>query len=87
MAQCAPSGPLAGMSTDQLQAALASAQQAYTELLTGSRGVTFGYTQGDGAKSVTFQATSPAQLTAFIQQLQRALGIGGRRRPLRMLYR
>lgn len=84
---CATSGPFVGMTTQQLQAALGAAQQAYTELLTGRRGVTFSYDQGSGNKSVTYQATSPEQLSMFIAQLQRALGIGGRRRPLRMLYR
>ncbi|KKZ18101.1 phage head-tail adapter protein [Serratia marcescens] len=68
-------GPLAGMTPEQLKAALAAAQEAYTELQTGNKGVSFSYAQGDGTRSVTFQGTSLANLQVFIQQLQQALGI------------
>lgn len=79
---------LAGMTTQQLQAALASAQQAYTELTTGTKGVTFSYTQGDGARSVTYQQTNVQQLAAFIQLLQSQLGIVRHaRRPIRFNFR
>jgi len=82
-----PCGIFAGMTQAQLEAALAAAQAAYIELMTGKKGVTFSYTQGDGAKSVTYQATSVANITAFIMQLQQALGLCcGRRRPLRPVY-
>lgn len=68
-------GPLAGMTPEQLKAALAAAQEAYTELQTGNKGVSFSYAQGDGTRSVTFQGTSLANLQVFIRQLQQALGI------------
>lgn len=81
------SGILAGMSRDQLQAMLTAAQQAYTELMLGQKGVAFSYTQGDGTRSVTYQATSVANITSLIQQLQKALGMPhARRRAMRFRY-
>lgn len=68
-------GPLAGMTPEQLKAALAAAQEAYADLLLGNKGVSFSYAQGDGTRSVTFQGTSLANLQVFIRQLQQALGI------------
>ncbi|RAW90619.1 MULTISPECIES: gpW family head-tail joining protein, partial [unclassified Photorhabdus] len=59
---------LAGaMTREQLQDALAKAQQAYIDLATGSRGVSFSYTQGDGTRSVSYQQSSLADLLALIQ--------------------
>jgi hypothetical protein len=89
---CTPFDPgrsiLAGMSTQQLQAALTAAQQAYAELMTGTKGVSFGYTQGDGMKTVTYSQTNVQQLTAFIQLLQAQLGLVPRaRRPIRFNFR
>lgn len=79
---------LAGaMTRDQLQAALTSAQQAYIELSTGAKGVSFSYTQGDGTRSVSYQQTDIGQLTALIQLLQAQLGIVKRPRvTLRFRY-
>lgn len=78
---------LAGMSRTQLLAALAAAQQAYLELGTGSKGVSFSYAQGDGTRSVTYQQTDIGQLMALIQLLQAQLGIVKRpRRTLRFRY-
>lgn len=78
----------AGMSRDALTQALSSAQSALIALQTGSKGVTFNYTQGDGARSVTYQQTDIAALTALIRQLQQQLGIINRsRRPIRFVYR
>lgn len=68
-------GPLAGMTPEQLKAALAAAQEAYAELLLGNKGVSFSYAQGDGTRSVTFQGTSLANLQMFIRQLQQKLGL------------
>ena len=80
-------GLLAGMSRAQLAAMLASAQQAYTELLMGKKGVSFSYSQGDGTRSVTYQATTVANITMLIKQLQKALGINqASRRPMRFRY-
>jgi len=78
----------AGMDRAALQAALSSAQQAYIALSSGEKEVTASYTQGDGARSVTFTQTDVAKLTTLIRQLQQQLGIVCRaRRPLRFLYR
>ncbi|RAW92886.1 phage head-tail adapter protein [Photorhabdus sp. S9-53] len=57
------------------------------DLATGSRGVSFSYTQGDGTRSVSYQQSSLADLLALIQLLQAQLGIVSRpRRPIRLRY-
>ena len=54
---------LAGSMTDeQLRDALQKAQKAYIDLTTGSRGVSFSYSQGDGTRSVSYQQSSLADL-------------------------
>lgn len=79
---------LAGSMTDeQLRDALQKAQQAYIDLTTGSRGVSFSYSQGDGTRSVSFQQSSLADLLALIQLLQAQLGIVARpRKPVRFRF-
>lgn len=67
-----------GMTDEQLRDALQKAQQAYIDLTTGSRGVSFSYTQGDGTRSVSYQQSSLADLLALIQLLQAQLGIVAR---------
>jgi hypothetical protein len=82
------SGVFAGMTQPALQAALSQAQAAYLALSTGSKVETVSYTQGDGAKSVTYSRTNIGQLAALIGQLQQALGIQCRpRRTMRFLHR
>lgn len=77
-----------GMTPAQLQAALASAQAAYLALMTGSKGESFSYTQGDGTKSITYTRTNVQQLTVLIRQLQQALGIIPRaRRAISIQFR
>ena len=88
MSDVAQYGLFAGMTTQQLQAALTNAQQAYIALIGGSKGESFSYTQGDGGKTVTFTRANVGNLTMLIKQLQAALGIIPRvRRPIRLLYR
>lgn len=79
---------LAGaMTRAQLQEALTAAQHAYLELSTGSKGVSFSYTQGDGTRSVSYQQTDMGKLMALIQLLQAQLGIVKRpRKTLRFRY-
>ena len=78
---------LAGMSDDQARAALAKAQAAYVDLATGSHGVSFSYTQGDGTRTVSYQQSSLADLLALIQLLQAQLGIVARpRKPVRFRF-
>lgn len=81
------SSPLAGMSTADLQAALAAAQQAYRDLMLGAKGVSFSYTQGDGARSVAYQQTNPQQVLAFINLVKAQLGMPSGRRPVRFNFR
>ena len=76
-----------GMTDEQLRDALQKAQQAYLDLTTGSRGVSFSYTQGDGTRSVSYQQSSLADLLALIQLLQAQLGIVARpRKPVRFRF-
>lgn len=76
-----------GMTDEQLRDALQKAQQAYIDLATGSRGVSFSYTQGDGTRSVSYQQSSLADLLALIQLLQAQLGIVARpRKPVRFRF-
>lgn len=78
----------AGMTTAQLQAALTSAQQAYIALCTGTKGVDFAYTQGNGAKHVRYTETDLSKLVALIQELRAQLGQTRRaRRPIGFIYR
>ncbi|CNL74560.1 gpW family head-tail joining protein [Yersinia kristensenii] len=79
---------LAGaMSRAQLEEALNRAQQAYIELSSGAKGVSFSYAQGDGTRSVTYQQTDIGTLMGLIQLLQAQLGIVPRpRRALRPRY-
>lgn len=82
-----PCGPFAGMTQAQLQALLVKTQAAYADLMLGNKNVSLSYTQGDGAKSVTKQMTSTANIYAFQMMVMQALGMPcGRRRPLRPVY-
>lgn len=74
---------LAGVAPATLQQWLADAQAALQSLMTGRREVTVSY---DG-KSVTYSNASKGDLQMWIMQLQRQLGVGGRRRALRPYYR
>ena len=77
----------AGMSTAALQTALANAQQAYLDLSSGTKGESYSYTQGEGARSVTYSRANIGALVALIKELQVQLGIVTRgRRPIRFLF-
>ena len=70
-----------GLPEPQLRAALASAQAALIQLMSGTSIASVSYTQGDGAKSLTKRVTTVAECTALIMQLKRALNMpGGSRR-------
>jgi hypothetical protein len=66
---------LAGMDTTVLQTRLAQLQQAYLDLSSGAKGESYSYTQGDGARSVTYSRANIGQLTMAIRQIQAQLGI------------
>lgn len=79
---------LAGMTTQQVQAALTSAQTAYAQLVAGNKVASASYTQGDGAKSVSYTQANIANLVAFIRLAQAQLGIISQpRRPVRFNFR
>jgi hypothetical protein len=75
---------LAGLPRASLVTALANAQAAYMELMTGVGLVVS--TSYDG-KSVTYYQTDVARLESFILLLQRMLGINPGRRALRPYFR
>lgn len=66
---------LAGMDTSAMQLQLNKLQQAYLDLSSGSKGVNYSYTQGDGAKAVTYTAANIGDLVQAIKLLQSQLGI------------
>ena len=81
-------GVLQGVPAATMQAWLATAQQAYADLMAGGKVVTASYAQGDGSRSVTYTASSMVNLSQWIAQLQRALGIPyQRRRPMTPVFR
>jgi hypothetical protein len=78
---------LNGMTQAQMQVALTAAQQAYVAFMTGSKGESFSYSQGEGSRSVTYTRATLPQLTAFISELQAALGMRRRaRQPVRFFF-
>ncbi|MDR3408460.1 MAG: gpW family head-tail joining protein [Methylovirgula sp.] len=78
----------AGVAPATLQAWLTSAQTALFQLQSGVQVANASYTQGDGAKSVSYRAPDMAALNLLIRQLQQELGIIRRaRRPLRVWFR
>jgi hypothetical protein len=78
---------LAGRPTAQLQADLARLQQAYIDLSSGNKGQSFSYTQGDGAKTVTYTPANIGQLVITIRQIQAQLGIIDRpRRAIPVIF-
>jgi hypothetical protein len=90
MSACRVPAQYYGWTPTQLSTALTATQQAIFDLTTGGKLETASYTQGDGAKSVTY---TRADLGALQQQVQILAGLVsgdpryGRRRPLRPLYR
>lgn len=78
---------LAGMSQAVLQANLEAAQAAYAQFMIGGKVVTVSVSQGDGSRTVSYQATNAGQLTSWIRLLQAALGINPiGRRPMRFNF-
>jgi hypothetical protein len=57
---------LAGLPVPTLQAWLLQAQQALHDLSTGNKGESYSYTQGDGARSVTYTRANINDLRAGI---------------------
>jgi hypothetical protein len=66
---------LAGLDQTYLQVQLTAMQQAYVQLRSGKAVVSVSYTQGDGAKSVTYRTADMGSLAVAIRELQAQLGI------------
>lgn len=66
---------LAGLDTSYLQAQLTAMQQAYLQLAGGASVAVASYTQGDGAKSVTYRQADMAAMQMTIRTLQSQLGL------------
>lgn len=82
---------LDGISLADLQARLVALQQAYLDLMAGGKVVTASYTQGDGARSVTYSQANIGDLTQAILAVQTQIdGLTGqcinRRAPLRPYF-
>ncbi len=81
------SSPLAGMTREQLTAALSAAQTAYIQLMTGTRAVELSYAQGDGSRTVKYEKVDQQMLEQFIEMLKLQLGMPAqRRRPLKFKF-
>lgn len=61
---------LDGVDIGTLQAQLVKMQQAYMDLSTGAKGESFSYSQGEGARSVTYTRANIGQLVQAIIALQ-----------------
>jgi hypothetical protein len=87
MAACTRPGIFFGIETTLLQRWLAESQQALHDLKTGAQGQSYSYTQGDGAKAVTYTPANTPALEEHIRELQAALGlIAHSRSPVRFRY-
>ena len=74
---------LIGVPAPTLQAWLTQAQTALNQLRTGGMPVEVSYSQGDGgAKMVRYTPAKIADLRAYINDLQRALGMLRARRAI-----
>lgn len=78
----------AGVSQATLQQWLTATQQAIQDLTVGGKVEVASYTQGDGAKSVTYTRAQLPMLQERANALAQALSGGRayRRRPMRPLY-
>ena len=74
-----PSGTFAGMTQAQLLTMRVSAQEALTLIALGGKATALSYSQGDGARSVTYAMTSADGIRKLIRQINAALGVSGRR--------
>lgn len=79
------SGFYDGVDLPTLQSLLSQYRTAYMEVQTGRRVEVASYTQGDGAKNVSYSKTNAQELRMEIIAIQRAIdllsGISQNRRP------
>jgi hypothetical protein len=80
--------PLSSLPQDTVRQWLAAAMSAEQELTLGVKVVTASYSQGDGARSVTYTPADMPRLKARIAELSAFLGVGrpGRRGPMRVRF-
>jgi hypothetical protein len=64
----------------------ADAMTALHQLSIGGKGEAYSYTQGDGAKSVTYTRANINDLRAWVAKLNAQLGMGSGRRPMRVIF-
>ena len=76
-----------GLPRETLLAQLQAMQMALLQLTAGEQIASVSYSQGEGARSVTYRATDLSALRAEILSLQAALDIGGGRRQIGFRYR
>lgn len=80
-------GLLAGMDDSVLRARLQQMQLDYLDLSSGRKVMSASYTQGDGAKSVTYTRATIGELAMAIRMAQQQLGIIPRaRRAIRPVF-
>lgn len=77
---------LAGIPRATLLQWLTEAQQAMHDLVTGAKGESYSYSQGDGAKSVTYTRANIGQLRGYIAELKAQLGVRRARRAIRPVW-
>lgn len=84
------SSDLASVPLVTLQTWLFAAQQALQSLMTGTKVESVSYSQGDGAKSVSYTRADINQLRAWIAKLNAQIntltGLTVRRGPIRAMF-
>jgi hypothetical protein len=74
-----PIGPLAGLPTAVLNCALAQAQKALIDVVSGVKPVQVEFQEGTGKRTVTYTQTDYGQLLVLIRDIKNGLGIRTRR--------
>lgn len=62
------------------------AMTALHQLSIGGKGESYSYTQGDGAKSVTYTRANINDLRAWLAKLNAQLAMSSGRRPMRVIF-
>ena len=83
---------LDGVDIITLQARLVEMQAAYLDIVSGNKGESYSYTQGEGGRSVSFSRANIADLTQAIITVQYQIdllsgsGFKNRRKPMRPYF-
>lgn len=73
MATCGCVSILDGLPVDELRARLAQMQQAYLDLISGSKLEAASYSQADGSRSITYTRANLGDLVQGILALQKQI--------------